>query len=50
MQNASNSFKSSEEGSEKERVLTISTTTGETVILRGELAESALHILRLHGF
>jgi hypothetical protein len=47
-------FKASEqessEGAERETVLTITTTDGEDISLRGELAEAALAILRLHGF
>jgi hypothetical protein len=34
----------------KERVLTISKDDGQEIILRGELADAALAILRLHGF
>ena len=44
------SFKASEQGPEQECVLTINTTDGKTMIVRGEMAEAALAILRLHGF
>lgn len=49
------SFKASEqespEGPEKrERVLTITKIDGQDVTLRGDLADEALAILRLHGF
>jgi hypothetical protein len=44
------SFKASKQGSEQECVLTISTTDGKTIIIRGEMAAAALAILRLHGF
>ena len=38
------------EGRERETVLTITKTDGQTITLRGELADAALAILRLHGF
>jgi len=48
------SFKASEQetgkDAEKERVLTITKTDGQDVTLRGDLADNALAILRLHGF
>lgn len=34
----------------REMALTITKTDGEEVVLRGELADAALAILRLHGF
>ena len=47
-------FKASEqelpEGTERERILTITKTDGEDITLRGDLADAALAILRLHGF
>lgn len=40
----------SAEGAERETALTITRTNGQDVTLRGDLAENALAILRLHGF
>ena len=48
------SFKASEQESDpatgREMVLTLTTDDGKDITLRGELAEAALAILRLHGF
>ena len=47
-------FKASEQESaeevERETVLTITKRDGQDVTLRGQLADAALAILRLHGF
>jgi hypothetical protein len=40
----------SPDGTEREKVLTITKTDGEEITLCGELADAALAILRLHGF
>jgi len=48
------SFKASEQaspqGAGREMVLTLTKDDGKEIILRGELADAALAILRLHGF
>jgi hypothetical protein len=46
------SFKASEQESPDgpEKVLTITRDDGQDITLRGEVAEAALAILRLHGF
>jgi hypothetical protein len=48
------SFKASEQesgaGTDREMVLTLTTDDGKDLTLRGELADAALAILRLHGF
>jgi hypothetical protein len=47
-------FKASEQGSPdgtgRETVLRITKANGQIITLRGELADAALTILRLHGF
>jgi hypothetical protein len=43
------SFKASDDDA-GEKVLTLTKEDGAEVILRGELADNALAILRLHGF
>lgn len=40
----------SPEGTARETVLTITRTDGQTIVLRSEMADAALAILRLHGF
>jgi len=45
-----NAFEASEQSPENECVLTIGTTDGRMMTVRGETAEAALMILRLHGF
>lgn len=47
-------FKASEqesaESTKRERVLTIRKDDGQDITIRGDLADAALAILRLHGF